>query len=327
MKILSNTPQPTGHGITLIAITAALALSTLQASGSPGSVYFQLPGSDITSDLEAAEWRGWISARAFGQAYRSTASTSIGRSVPKLHREFSIVRHIDSASPKLAEAFYQGRIFPQLMATYVTDNAANEDSSTTQIILENVQISSLRVSHGLLDVVNPSDDPSATPTEEISFSFEAAQFVYQPTNQSNPNPDPTPDPSDLTIDRDRDGVPDSFEKAHGMDLTTDDGDADLDGDGLTNRQEFAAGSAPNDRNSRFDIDRITLKPGKQTMGTVQFRTLPGRHYRLMASPTGQTWFELDAFDTSPDAQSAIQEIDLQLTGLTQLLRVEVTLKK
>lgn len=80
------------------------------------------------------------------------------------------------------------------------------------------------------------------------------------------------------LDGDADGLPDSFELAHGLDLTLPDADADGDNDGLTNAQEFyqstsplfgdtdadgftdgsevAKGSDPTDRNSPTPFDLI-----------------------------------------------------------------------
>jgi len=48
----------------------------------------------------------------------------------------------------------------------------------------------------------------------------------------------------LFTDADRDGIPDDFETAHGMNTASNDRDGDLDGDTLTNLQEFMSGKLP-----------------------------------------------------------------------------------
>lgn len=46
------------------------------------------------------------------------------------------------------------------------------------------------------------------------------------------------------VDTDGDGMPDGYERAHGLDFTRDDGTEDADGDGLDNRTEFLLGTSP-----------------------------------------------------------------------------------
>ncbi len=51
------------------------------------------------------------------------------------------------------------------------------------------------------------------------------------------------------IDDDQDGMPDTWELEHGLDPTRDDGGEDLDQDGLSNLEEYLAGSAPDASNA------------------------------------------------------------------------------
>ena len=57
-------------------------------------------------------------------------------------------------------------------------------------------------------------------------------------------------------DDDNDGMPDSYETANGLNPLVDDADADLDGDGLLNGDEYVAGTLPNDPLSLFKVDGI-----------------------------------------------------------------------
>lgn len=204
----------------------------------------------------------------------------------------------------------EGHVFPKLTVIYLTEEESSKPP--VQVELKNVSISSHRLS-GDVDRL----------TEDIAFTFDTAQFHYTPGTTGSPQDPAARDLDPFGEDSDRDGLPDAYAKAYGLN----DPDGDLDDDGLTNRQELAAGSAPNDRRSRFGIEQITLLRDKPGRGCVCFQTLPGREYRLMGSPTGQKWFELHRLHLPADDEGGWQEIELSFSGLTQLLRVEVSLKR
>lgn len=58
--------------------------------------------------------------------------------------------------------------------------------------------------------------------------------------------------NDPTVNRDGDGMPDSYELAFGLDPFTNDADLDLDGDTLTNFDEFMRGTRPDRRDTDMD---------------------------------------------------------------------------
>ena len=304
MHFLTQSTRRTSYQAILLA---ALATSLLQTADAAPQIYFQLEGSEIASDHLPEAWEGWIAGRAFGQSHtRSSTSTRI----PKLDQDFHIVKRIDQTTPLLAKAMLEGQVFPKLTVVYLTNEASNEPP--VQVEFQKVSISSHRLSGDVGRL-----------TEDVAFTFDTAQFQYSPGTIGSPQDPALRELDPFGEDANRDGLPDAYAKAYGLS----DPDGDLDGDGLTNREELAAGSAPNDRRSRFGIEQITLLRDKPGRGCVCFQTLPGREYRLMGSPTGQKWFELHRLHLPADDEGGLQEIEMSFSGLTQLLRVEVVLKR
>src|SRR5581483_7713760 len=58
----------------------------------------------------------------------------------------------------------------------------------------------------------------------------------------------------VQLDTDGDGLPDAWEQANGTDPNTPDANADPDLDGLTNLQEYRAGTIPTDASSTLRLD-------------------------------------------------------------------------
>jgi len=64
--------------------------------------------------------------------------------------------------------------------------------------------------------------------------------------------------------------------------------ADSDGDGMTNRQEFLAGTDPNDRGSLFKLDGFLHDPAKGEQ-TLTWRAKRGVRYRVQSSENLSSW--------------------------------------
>lgn len=81
------------------------------------------------------------------------------------------------------------------------------------------------------------------------------------------------------IDSDDDGIPDGWEVAHGLNPADSlDAAQDFDGDGMSNLQEYQAGTDPMDPASVFRILSVTSDPGSGA--ALSFASVNGKRYRI-----------------------------------------------
>lgn len=107
-----------------------------------------------------------------------------------------------------------------------------------------------------------------------------------------------------STDSDTDGAGDAWERTFFGNLTTVTATSDFDGDGATDKDEYLAGTAPDDRGDYFKIISSTYN-GAFTQATVIFTTDPTRLYRLETSDalgvTPDTWANSALGTFAPDA--------------------------
>ena len=129
------------------------------------------------------------------------------------------------------------------------------------------------------------DDSSPWPAGASGLGFslqrkQASEYGNDPVNWKIVVPALEPGSTGLT-DTDNDGLPDAWENANGTNLNVPDNQQDQDGDGMTNEEEFLAGTDPLDPESLLRLDLQDYDNGKVTLGfdavawktyTVQFRT-------------------------------------------------------
>jgi hypothetical protein len=91
-------------------------------------------------------------------------------------------------------------------------------------------------------------------------------------------------------DTDRDGLPDDWELAHGLNPgNAMDAALDSDGDGLSNMQEYIAGTNPSDRQS---VLRLNVVHDAGNHVTVSWTGILGRKYRVQSSTDMVQWEDL-----------------------------------
>ncbi len=117
---------------------------------------------------------------------------------------------------------------------------------------------------------------------------------------------PSPGPS--LPDRDHDGIPDDWEATYGLNPdSAADASQDLDGDGLTNLQEYQAGTLPNDAASNLLADGVGHDGATQTV-TFRFMAMPSRSYTVQYTEDlgSGRWFSLQNFG----AQSSVHMVQV-----------------
>ena len=102
---------------------------------------------------------------------------------------------------------------------------------------------------------------------------------------------PTPGALQTAADTDGDGIPDDWEIAHGTNPLVPDSNLDPDHDGMTNGEEFLAGTDPQSASSALRLEVKSALPGGVTLG---FTAVSNRTYSLLyrSAMDGNGWLKL-----------------------------------
>ena len=151
--------------------------------------------------------------------------------------------------------------------------------------------------HGSLGgVFAISEGSSASVTHTQGFVL----FNFMDTSPGNPEEE----------DADFDGMPDTWETSYGLDHLTANDANDLDGDGLSNLEEYIAGTSPIDSSDSFNVS------GSFNVGQFEMNlsTISGREYTVHVSTDLETWHTWTTISGN-DAELTI-EFNPSTSGIT-----------
>jgi hypothetical protein len=140
---------------------------------------------------------------------------------------------------------------------------------------------------------------------------DAGSYRVVLTNEASIPPGLLSPPATLTIltDADEDGMDDAWESEHQLDPNSSaDSGLDGDGDGLTNKQEYDAGTDPKDANSFLKIEALDADFISTAAVRIRFLAAPNRTYTIQSK---------DALTTAPWSRVA----DVAAAGTNRVVEV------
>jgi hypothetical protein len=127
----------------------------------------------------------------------------------------------------------------------------------------------------------------------------------------------------LGVDTDGDGLPDVWELANGLDPNNpNDANGDNDGDGISNRDEYLAGTYAFDANDGF---RLAIVAQSDTSTSLEFFAVSGRNYSIQSSVNLEQWTPVSFRLSDAGAQGALQTS--YFAADHKNLRIEVPVKQ
>lgn len=150
---------------------SGLALSN--SYGTLPGMYIKFDGVD--GEAQDKDYIGWCDALSFSQGQSLTdGSTGSRQRGNVVFEDIVVIKELDKASPKLAEAVCNGNVFPrvEIHLTRTYTDAGNVIYYAYE--LKNVQIVSYHI--------GGSSYSEQVPTEEISLSFEEITVTYTETD-------------------------------------------------------------------------------------------------------------------------------------------------
>ena len=191
---------------------------------------------------------------------------------------FSIRKSLDRASGQMFLGCVQGTRFPKATLD-MNRSAALQEPRLARLDLDDVWLTHYQCS-------GASGGEFAD--ESVGLVFKRIIYTYV-----------LPDSKTVSVefdyfssggeDSDNDGMPDAWEATYGLSVGSDDSNGDLDGDGLTNLQEYQLGTDPKSGTSFF---KASLSPATATPGTYQltWNSVAGKAYVIEWSPDLKTPF-------------------------------------
>lgn len=157
------------------AMAFAILIGTMIVPRTWAAAYIKFDGVD--GEAQDKDHSGWSDLATFSQGIHKPGGGATGatrRRGDVVLEDIVLVKELDKASPKLAEAICKGRVFPKV-EIHVTASYTDAGRVTYFAYeLKNVQI----VSYAL----SGSGQSEAVPTEQISLNYEEIKVTYTETD-------------------------------------------------------------------------------------------------------------------------------------------------
>jgi len=163
---------------------AGLLLAIITITQINAAAYIKFDGID--GEAMDRNHIGWIDIASFNQSIHKPKAGASGATRRRSAAEFSdlvVVKELDKASPKLAEAVATGRVIPHVILE-LTVQIDEGEVPYYQYELTNVIITSYQVS---------MDNPDYLPMDSFSLNFEEIKVTYKGLN-SGPKGTMEPEP-------------------------------------------------------------------------------------------------------------------------------------
>lgn len=203
---------------------------------------------------------------------------------------FKVNKLTDKASPLLFKACAQGTKYPKVTLDLNRTGIVDKEIRLARILLEEVMVTEQTSSNTASE--NRGDETIQLQYGKITYTYYLPDSSYMAWNYDNVlKKGGTTNSGGSSSDTDTDGMDDAWESANGLVVGVNDANGDLDGDGLSNINEFRLGTNPSSGNSFF---KATLIPNPASPGTAQltWNSVPGKTYVVEWSPNLKTSFSL-----------------------------------